>query len=88
MELTTKDLKFLTILNETRICDGQMRGRYSQEVSKIFPFTSSELNEAVNKLLKMGLLSVIDAGGKDMVYFHTDKVIKDKLDKNLGEIRH
>jgi hypothetical protein len=88
MELTNKEIKFLTILNETRLSDGKMFGRYSDEVSKVFSFSDSELNSAVRKLIKMNMLSVVDAGGKELVYFHTDKVDKNDLDKHLMEIRH
>jgi len=88
MELMPKDIKFLTIMNETRLTNGKMFGRYFEEVSEQFKFSNSELNTAVKKLVKMDMLSVIDAGGKDMVYFHTDKVSKDQLDKELMTIRH
>ena len=88
MELTQKDIKFLTILNETRLSDGKMFGRYFQEVNKVFSFSENELNSAVKKLVKMEMLTSIDVGGNEQVYFHTDKVSKDKLDKDLREIRH
>ncbi len=88
MELAPKDIKFLTIMNETRLSDGKMFGRYFEEVNERFKFSNSELNTAVKKLVKMDMLSVIDAGGKDMVYFHTEKVSKDQLDKELMTIRH
>jgi len=88
MQLTDKELKFLTILNETRLANGKIHGRYSQEVSKIFQFSDAELGSAVKKLVKMKMLSVIDAGADELVYFHTDKVVKSELDRNLREIRH
>lgn len=88
MELTQKDMKFLTIMNETRLSDGKMFGRYSEEVSKLFSFSNAELRAAVRKLIKMDMLSVMDVGGNEQVYFHTDKVTEDKLDKSLREIRH
>ncbi len=88
MELTQKDMKFLTIMNETRLSDGKMFGRYSEEVSKLFLFSDAELSTAVKKLVKMEMLSVIDVGGNERVYFHTDKVTEDKLDKDLMGIRH
>lgn len=88
MELTPKEMKFLTIMDETRLIDGKMSGRYFDEVSEQFIFSNSELTAAVSKLVKMNMLSVINAGGKDMVYFHTDKVNKEKLDKNLRVIKH
>lgn len=88
MDLSAKELKFLTILNETRLSDGKLMGLYSKEVSKIFTFSDIELVNAVKKLVKMKFLSVIDAGGNELVYFHTNKVIKTELDKNLREIRH
>ncbi len=88
MELTDREIKFLTIMNETRLCDWKMVGRYSDEVSKIFSFSNSELNAAVKKLVKMEILSVIDVGGNELVYFHTDKATEYKLDKDLKEIRH
>ena len=74
MELTPKEIKFLTIMNETRLADGKMFGRYSEEVSKLFSFSNSELNAAVKKLVKMDMLSVMDVGGNEKVFFHTDKV--------------
>ena len=88
MELTQKDMKFLTILNETRLSDGKMFGRYSEEVGKLFEFSDAELSTAVRKLVKMGMLSVINAGRDEIVYFHTDKVKQDKLDKSLRVLKH
>ncbi len=88
MELTQKDIKFLTIMNETRLADGKMFGRYSEEVSKVFTFSNSELDAAVRKLVKMGMLSVMDVGGNEKVYFHTDKVSKGNIDRDLKAIRH
>jgi len=75
-------------MNETRLSDGKIFGQYSQEVNKQFAFSDAELSSAVKKLVKMKLLSVIDAGGDELVYFHTEKVIKEELDKQLREIRH
>ena len=88
MELTTKDLKFLTILNETRLSDGKMSGRYYKEVSEQFLFSNEELNAAVKKLMKMGMLSSMSIGKDEQVYFHTEKVDEEILDKGLLEIRH
>lgn len=88
MALTQKETKFLTILNETRLTNGKMVGRYSTEVKEQFSFSDTELKSAVNKFVKMDLLSVIDAGGNDLVYFHTQKVNKEDLDKDLLKIRH
>ena len=88
MSLTPKEAKFLTILNETRLADGKLFGEYSEEVSKQFSFSNAELEAAVKKFVKFGLLSVIDAGGNELVYFHTGKVNEDKLDKHLKAIRH
>lgn len=88
MELIPKDIKFLTIMNETRLTNGKMLGRYFEEISKQFAFSNSELNASVKRLVKMDMLSVIDAGGKDMVYFHTDKVSRDLLDKELMTVKH
>lgn len=81
-------MKFLTIMHETRLSDGEMVGRYSEEVSKIFSFSKIELNNAVKKLLKMNMLSVMDIAGNEKIYFHTDKVSEDLMDKHLKEIRH
>ena len=88
MELNQKDMKFLTILNETRLSNGKMFGRYFEEVKEVFSFSNSELDTAVKKLVKMEMLSVIDVGGNERVYFHTSKVNKEKLDKDLRVIRH
>lgn len=88
MVLSQREMKFLTILNETRFSDGKMSGRYLDEIKEHFLFSNKELNLAVVKLVKMGLLSEIDAGGNEFVYFHTEKVEKSKLDSNLGKIRH
>ena len=88
MELTSKDMKFLTIMNETRLSDGKMVGKYSDEVSKVFLFSNSELHIAIKKLVKMDMLSVMDIGRNEKVYFHTQKVTKDKMDRHLKEIRH
>jgi len=88
MDLTSRELKFLTIMNETRLSNGKIHGIYSQEVAKQFQFSEVELSSAVKKFVKLKLLSVIDAGGDELVYFHTEKVIKAELDKQLREIRH
>ncbi|MBS3064871.1 MAG: hypothetical protein J4472_03595, partial [DPANN group archaeon] len=77
MQLSSRELKFLTIMNETRLSDGKIHGQYSKEVAKQFQFEDAELNSAVKKFVKMKLLSVIDAGGDELVYFHTEKVIKE-----------
>ena len=65
-----------------------MFGRYFEQVKEQFEFSNEELKGAANKLVKMDLLMKIDAGGKEMVYFHTDKVTKTDLDKDLSKIRH
>ncbi|MBU0761200.1 MAG: hypothetical protein KJ718_05465 [Nanoarchaeota archaeon] len=88
MDLTPKETKFLTILNETRLSDGKMFGRYFEEIKGLFEFSNEELNKAVKKLVQMGLLTKIDAGGNEYVYFHTNKVTKTELDKDLIKIRH
>jgi DNA-binding Lrp family transcriptional regulator len=88
MELTEKEIKFLTIMNETRIDEGKMFGRYFEEVKQQFTFSTPELAAAVKKLEKLGLITKIGTGGNEFAYFHTDKVAKIKLDKNLSEIRH
>ncbi|MFH1802967.1 MAG: hypothetical protein ABH864_05990 [archaeon] len=88
MELTPKETKFLTVLNETRLADGKMFGQYSDLVKEQFDFSNEELTHAVKKLVKMDLLSSIDAGGNEFVYFHTAKVMKADLDKDLVKIRH
>jgi hypothetical protein len=87
MELNGKDMKFLTILNETRISDGKMVGRYSDEVSKVFTFSKSELDLAIKKLIRMDMISVLEISGNEKVYFHTKKATVDKLDRRLREIR-
>src|SRR3989344_1922076 len=78
-QLTPKETKFLTILNETRLSDGKMFGRYYDLIKEHFEFSNTELKNAVDKLLKMNLLMSIDAGGKEFVYFHTNKVAKAHL---------
>lgn len=88
MQLTDSETKFLTILDETRLSDGKMSGRYFEEVKEQFKFSNTELTDAAKKLEKMGLLSKIDTGGKEFVYFHTDKVVKAELDEDLRKIRH
>ncbi|MDO8459771.1 MAG: hypothetical protein Q7S74_01550 [Nanoarchaeota archaeon] len=88
MELTASDIKFLTIMNETRLCEGKLFKRDSDEIGKVFSFKEKELNSAVKKLVKMGMLSPLDLGGNEVVYFHTEKVPKDKLDKDLIKIKH
>lgn len=87
MELTDKEIKFLTIMNETRLSDGKMSGRYFEEVSKVFSFSDVELTRAVKKLIKLDMLSVVDIGGQERVYFHTEKVAQDKLDNVLRQVR-
>lgn len=87
-ELTPKETKFLTILNETRLTDGKMFGTYFDLIKEHFQFSNEELKSAVAKLLKLNLLTEIDAGGSEIVYFHTDRVNKVELDKDLLKIRH
>jgi hypothetical protein len=87
-QLTPKETKFLTILNETRLANGKMFGRYFEQIKEQFQFSNEELRNAVNKLVKMDLLVEINAGGDEFVYFHTDKVTKTALDKDLIKIRH
>lgn len=88
MELTSKELKFLTILNETRLADGKMFGRYFDQVKERFEFSNDELGKAAAKLVSLDLLTKINAGGDEFVYFHTDKVVKAALDPDLVKIRH
>lgn len=88
MALTQNEIKFLTILNETRLANGKMFGRYSEEIKKQFNFSDKELIVAVRKLEELNLLTKINAGGNEYVYFHTDKVVKTELDKELSKIRH
>ena len=86
MSLTPKEAKFLTILNETRLVDGKLLKRYSDEIKKSFLFTDKELREAVKKLRGHGMLSEMNLGVDDVMYFFTEKVSKDMLDKKLEEI--
>ena len=88
MALSQREIKFLTVLNETRLSDGKMSGRYFDEIKEQFIFSNKELNQAVIKLVKMGLLSEIAVGGNEYVYFHTEKVEKSELDNDLGKIQH
>ena len=88
MELTGKEIKFLTIMNETRLSEGKILGNYSKEVREQFSFSSEELDLAVKKLVKIGMLSAIKTGKNEQVYFHTSKVTEDILDKDLMGIRH
>ena len=88
MQLTENEIKFLSILNETRLEEGKMFGRYFEEVKEKFKFSNTDLNKAVKKLESLGLLTKVDTGGQEYVYFHTDKVEKLELDKELGKIRH
>ena len=88
MDLTQKDIKFLTIMNETRISDGKLLKGYSDEVKKQFEFTNKELNVAVKKLRGKGMLSAMDLGGDEVMYFFTEKVSEEMLDKKLVEISH
>jgi hypothetical protein len=87
MELTPKEIKFLTIMNETRLCDNKMFRRDSEAISKIFTFDDKELGAVVKKLVKMDMLSVLDLGGNEKIYFHTDKVSQFELDKELKLIK-
>ena len=88
MELTSKELKFLTVMDATRLSDKKLFKRDSEEFRKFFSFTDKEMNVAVKKLVKMGLLSEMDLGAKEIVYFHTDKVPRDSLDMRLKSARH
>jgi len=88
MVLSQREIKFLSILNETRLSDGKMSERYLKEINEQFLFSNKELNQAIIKLVKIGFLSVISAGGDEYVYFHTEKVKKSELDNNLCKIRH
>ena len=87
MELTSKEMKFLTIMNETRLDNGKMFKSEFERINKKFSFTDKELTSAVKKLTSNGLLSTIEVGGDEVVYFHTEKVSKDLLDKDLSRFR-
>ena len=86
MNLTPKEVKFLTILNETRLSNGKLLKCYSERLRKEFSFKDKELREAIKKLSRNGLLTEMDLGGNDIMYFFTEKVSKDMLDKKLEEI--
>jgi hypothetical protein len=88
MELTQREIKFLTFMNETRLSDGKLFKRDLEEVNKVFEFNDKELNAAVKKLVDIGMLSSMDLGGNEKIYFHTEKVAADKLDKDLSKFRH
>ena len=88
MELTTKETKFLTILNETRISGGKLMDGFSKKIKEHFSYTNSELNGAIAKLKGEGYLSELDLGGDEVMYFFTEKVDKDMLDKDLGKIKN
>lgn len=75
-------------MNETRLSDGKLFKRDSEEISKIFVFSDKELKAAVKKLVEIGMLSSMDLGGNEKIYFHTEKVSPDKLDKELRKFRH
>lgn len=87
MELTPKDIKFLTMMNETRLCDKKLFKRDSDEFKKFFSFTDHELVAAVKKLVALGLLSEMRLGSDEAIYFHTEKVSQDSLDEDLKSIR-
>ncbi|MBU0907109.1 MAG: hypothetical protein KKE05_03030 [Nanoarchaeota archaeon] len=87
-QLTPKETKFLTVLNETRLAGGKIFGRFGELVKEQFQFSNEELKNAVNKFLKLDLLTKIDAGGNEIVYFHTNKVNSIELDRDLLKIRH
>ena len=74
-------------MNETRLADKKLFKNYSEEVRKIFQFSDKELSNAVNKLMNLGMLSKMDLGANEVIYFHTDKVSKTMFDKKLAEIR-
>ena len=88
MDLTSKESKFLTILNETRLENGKMFDRYSKEVRKVFEFDDRELTLAIKNLKEKGMLSELNLGGNEVMHFFTEKVTKNMLDKKLQEIRH
>jgi hypothetical protein len=87
MELTPKDLKILTMMNETRLCDKKLFKRDSDEFRKFFSFTDQELVAAVKKLVTLGLLSEMKLGADEVMYFHTEKVSRESLDEDLRSIR-
>lgn len=86
MKLSPKELKFLSMMNEIRLSDGKLFKRDYELASKIFSFSDAELNTAVKKLVKMSLLTELDLGGNEIVYFHTKKVSQYELDKELKSI--
>jgi hypothetical protein len=87
MDLTAKEIKFLTMMNETRLSDGKLFRRDSETFLKIFSFNDKELKIAVSKFVKMGMLSELSLGGNEVIYFHTDKVSQFELDKELKMIK-
>jgi hypothetical protein len=88
MNLTQKEIKFLSILDETRLTDGKISQKYFEEIKEHFIFTKEELRRVVVKLVKMNLIEKVNAGRDENVYFHTDKVTKSELDTDLIKIKH
>lgn len=88
MDLTPREAKFLTIMNETRLVDGKLFKRDSDQIKKLFLFSDKELSAAVRKLKEKGMLTEMKLGADEIMYFFTEKVPKDMLDRKLREIRH
>jgi hypothetical protein len=88
MELTQKELKFLTIMDETRLSGNKLFKSDSEQFKKLFSFTDKELSVAVRKLVRMELLDEIDVGANEIVYFHSSKVSKNILDAKLMPFGH
>jgi hypothetical protein len=87
MALTPREVKFLTMMNETRLSDGKLFKRDLEAFSKIFSFSEKELHSAVKKLVDLGMLSQMKLGGNEIIYFHTDKVSESELDEELKVLR-
>lgn len=86
INLTLKEKKLLTILREARLIEGNLLKEYRQELRKYFSFKKEDLNKAIKKFLKLGLIRELKLKDKDIMYFFTDKVGEKMIDKNLNDV--
>jgi len=86
MELTKKEKKLLTILHEARVIGGNLLKDYKQELRGHISFKKEDLRKAIKKFLELGLIKELKLKDKEVMYFFTDKVRDEMIDKNLINI--
>ncbi len=87
MNLTSKETKFLSILNETRVVNGKFLEGFNKRIKDHFVFKNEDLVLSIKKFKSEGFLTELVLGKDESMYFFTDKVKKDMLDLELNKVR-